>query len=56
MATAVKAPPSAPADTPLGQLQMLCDPGTFRPAAQRRLQHAPRRAGDPRRRRRRGRR
>jgi acetyl-CoA carboxylase carboxyltransferase component len=31
MATAVKAPPSAPADTPLGQLQMLCDPGTFRP-------------------------
>jgi acetyl-CoA carboxylase carboxyltransferase component len=31
MATAVKAPPPAPADTPLGQLQMLCDPGTFRP-------------------------
>src|ERR1700744_755651 len=31
MATAVKAPPSAPADTPLGQLQMLCDPGSFRP-------------------------
>src|ERR1700679_3854846 len=31
MATAVKPPPSAPADTPLGQLQMLCDPGTFRP-------------------------
>src|SRR4051812_860316 len=31
MATAVKAPPPAPADTPLGQLQMLCDPGSFRP-------------------------
>src|ERR1700735_2286199 len=30
MATAVKAPPAAPADTPLGQLQMLCDPGTSR--------------------------
>jgi acetyl-CoA carboxylase carboxyltransferase component len=31
MATAIKAPPAAPADTPLGQLQMLCDAGTFRP-------------------------
>jgi acetyl-CoA carboxylase carboxyltransferase component len=31
MATAVKTPPVAPTDTPLGQLQMLCDPGTFRP-------------------------
>src|ERR1700744_6402694 len=31
MATAVKAPPPPPADPPLGQLQMLCDPGTFRP-------------------------
>jgi acetyl-CoA carboxylase carboxyltransferase component len=31
MATAVKTPPPAPADTPIGQLQMLCDPGTFRP-------------------------
>src|ERR1700754_2541279 len=31
MATAVKAPPPAPADPPLGQLQMLCDPGSFRP-------------------------
>src|SRR5258708_33901574 len=31
MATALKAPPPAPTDTPLGQLQMLCDPGTFRP-------------------------
>jgi acetyl-CoA carboxylase carboxyltransferase component len=30
MATAVKAPPPAPADTPLGQLQMLCDAGSFR--------------------------
>src|ERR1700743_2991399 len=31
MATAVKAPPPAPADTPLGQLQMLCNPAWFRP-------------------------
>src|ERR1700742_4119812 len=31
MAIAVKTPPPAPADTPLGQLQMLCDPGTFHP-------------------------
>ena len=31
MATAVKAPPAAPPDTPLGQLQMLCDPGSFHP-------------------------
>ena len=30
MATAVKAPPAAPIDTPLGQLQMLCDAGSFR--------------------------
>src|SRR6201990_3486370 len=31
MATAIKTTPPAPADTPLGQLQMLCDPGSFRP-------------------------
>src|ERR1700748_3350276 len=31
MATAAKPPPAAPPDTPLGQLQMLCDPGSFHP-------------------------
>ena len=37
MATAVKAPPSAPADTPLGQLRDALRPGQLPAAAQRRL-------------------